>query len=128
MTERTQPAYGVPAPEPAISDADRPAITPVTPDRLGTQLTGIAGLYASHTFPLVGGTITIGRDPECNVSLANDPTVSRIHARIVLEDAGHTLYDEGSSNGTYVNGVLMRSCLLAPGDILQCGGSQLRYE
>jgi pSer/pThr/pTyr-binding forkhead associated (FHA) protein len=125
MIERTQPAYGAPVPDPAISDAARQT---VTPDRLGTKVVGVAGLYAGHTFPLVGETSTIGRDGECSLCLANDKTVSRVHARIVLEDKGHALYDEGSSNGTYVNGVLVRSSALAPGDVIQCGSSQLRYE
>jgi len=123
--ERTQPAYGVPAPEPAISEAARPA---VTPDRLGTKLIGVSGLYSGHTFALTGAESTVGRDNECQVCLANDPTVSRLHARIVLEDAGHTLYDEGSSNGTYVNGVLVSRCVLAPGDLAQFGSTQLKYE
>src|SRR2546421_8706844 len=125
MIERTQPTYGAPTPEPAVSDAPRPA---VTPDRLGTRLVGVDGLYAGHVFSLIGETSIVGRDTECDVCLANDKTVSREHARIVLEDAGHVLHDAGSSNGTYVNGVLVSSCVLAPGDIIQCGGSQLRYE
>jgi hypothetical protein len=125
MIERTQPAYGVAAPEPAISEAARPA---VTPDRLGTKLAGVTGLYAGHTFPLIGGESNVGRDTECQVCLSNDPTVSRLHARIALEDAGHTLYDEGSSNGTYVNGVLVSRCVLVPGDLVQFGSTQLKYE
>lgn len=125
MIERTQPAYGAPAPEPAINKAARKA---VTPDRLGTRLLGVSGLYSGHTFALVGGEAAVGRDSECQVCLSNDPTASRLHARIVLEDAGHTLYDEGSSNGTYVNGVLVTKCALAPGDLIQCGSTQLKYE
>ncbi len=126
MIERTHPAYGASVPEPAISEVARPA---VTPDRLGTKLFGVSGLYAGHAFPLLGETCTIGRDnDDCQVCLSNDITVSRVHARIILEDAGHTLYDEGSSNGTYVNGALVSSCLLVPGDLIQCGSSQLKYE
>jgi pSer/pThr/pTyr-binding forkhead associated (FHA) protein len=125
MNERTQPAYGVPAPQPAIIETAKPT---VTPDRLGTRLVGVEGLYTGHTFSLVGETTLLGREPENGVALTNDPTVSRVHARIVLEEAGHTLYDEGSSNGTYVNGVLVGNCVLAPGDMVQLGSSRLRYE
>jgi pSer/pThr/pTyr-binding forkhead associated (FHA) protein len=95
---------------------------------LGTQLIGVGGLYAGHNFALVGETSMIGRDSECRICLSNDKMVSRVHARIVLEDSGHVLYDEGSSNGTYVNGVLVSSCILAIGDLIQCGSSQLKYE
>jgi pSer/pThr/pTyr-binding forkhead associated (FHA) protein len=125
MIERTQPAYGAQAPEPAIAEAARPV---VTPDRLGTTLVGIAGLYIGHRFNLFGAESRIGRDKECQVSLANDPTVSRLHARIVLEDDGHAIIDEGSSNGTYLNGVLVSRSKLIQGDLVQVGSTQLKYE
>jgi len=125
LTERTQPNFALGEPDPAVTCLHRKAL-PL--DRLGTRLTGIAGLYAGHVFPLVGEVNLIGRDAECSVSLHNDKTASRLHARIVLEDAGHVLYDQGSANGTYVNGALVRTCLLAPGDTLQCGSTRLRYE
>jgi len=125
MIERTQPAYGAAAPEPAIAEAGRQI---VTPDNLGTTLFGIGGLYAGHKFILAGRESRIGRDKESEVCLANDPTVSRLHARITLEDDGHSLSDEASSNGTYVNGVLVSRCMLMPGDLIQVGSTQLKYE
>lgn len=125
MKERTQPVFGAPFPGPAMAELDRGQ---VTPDRLGTRFVGVAGLYRGHTFALVGETVTIGRDPHCMVALCNDPTVSRAHARVVLEDAGHVLHDECSANGSFVNGVLVRACVLAPGDVVQCGTTRLRYE
>jgi pSer/pThr/pTyr-binding forkhead associated (FHA) protein len=125
MTNRTQPAYGLGGPEPSVSEPNRPT---VTPDQLGTRLVGIEGLYSGHQFALVGAVSNIGRGSECEVCLMNDATVSRDHARITLEDAGHHLTDLGSSNGTYVNGVLIQACILVPGDVIQCGSSRLRYE
>ena len=56
---------------------------------------------------------TIGRQEACDVSLPEDPSVSRVHA--VLERIGNewTVVDDGSSrNGSFVNGqrVHGRSC------------------
>lgn len=45
--------------------------------------------------------ITIGRSPE-NVVILPDPTVSRRHATIMVEDGKVVLVDLGSTNGTYV--------------------------
>jgi hypothetical protein len=45
--------------------------------------------------------ITIGRSPE-NVVILPDPTVSRRHATIRVEDGKVVLVDLGSTNGTYV--------------------------
>ena len=49
-------------------------------------------------------TVRIGRDRECDVSLPGDPTVSRLHAVLQTESDGWLLIDQGSRNGTFVNG------------------------
>ena len=55
-----------------------------------------------------GTSILLGRDPaESLVAAAFDgcENVSRRHATIMVDDAGHaTIRDEGSTNGTFVNG------------------------
>ena len=54
--------------------------------------------------PVVDGDpVTIGRLPECEVSLA-DPNVSRRHAEVRLIDGKASVVDLGSLNGTRVNG------------------------
>jgi pSer/pThr/pTyr-binding forkhead associated (FHA) protein len=126
MTERTQPLNGLLSPEPTVGGEARR--TSVAPGHLGTKLVGKEGVYAGHTFAFSGAVTTIGRDTECDVALVNDPTVSRRHARVVLEERGHVLYDEDSANGTFVNSVLVHTCVLAPGDTIQIGSNQLRYE
>lgn len=125
MIERTQPEYGVFTPDPQVDSRARAAVQPV---QLGTMLVGMDGLYAGQVFPLTRETVTIGRDPACEIVLGEDPTVSRSHARIVLSEAGHLLQDDGSSNGTFVNSVLVRTCLLSPGDVIQCGSTRLKYQ
>jgi pSer/pThr/pTyr-binding forkhead associated (FHA) protein len=54
---------------------------------------------------LEGAVTTIGRHPTCQV-VVSDPThvVSRLHARIECDGPHYTLHDNGSANGTYVNG------------------------
>jgi FHA domain len=46
---------------------------------------------------------TIGRSPECTISLPDDEFASAIHARIVQLEDGVYLEDLGSRNGTLVN-------------------------
>jgi pSer/pThr/pTyr-binding forkhead associated (FHA) protein len=58
----------------------------------------------------------------------NDNTVSRRHAQIAEEGGQHVLYDNGSSNGTFVNNVRVSVQALAPGDVVQFGASKFRYE
>lgn len=62
-----------------------------------------------------GGEITIGREPDRRMMLAS-PSVSRRHARIVLDGPQPYIVDEGSANGVLVNGVRIGSpTALAPG-------------
>jgi hypothetical protein len=74
--------------------------------------------------------VTIGRMPDCQVMLA-DANVSRRHAEVRrAEDGGggHVVVDLGSTNGTKVNGVGIRSHRLQHGDEITVGGARLRYE
>ncbi len=53
---------------------------------------------------LIEGVARLGRDPECEICLA-DPGVSWHHARISAdEDERYTIEDSGSTNGTRVSG------------------------
>ena len=49
-----------------------------------------------------GDRVEIGRSPESDVFL-DDVTVSSSHALLVKDEAGYTIEDGGSLNGTYVN-------------------------
>ena len=83
----------------------------VSPSR-GSHLISSAVLRIS--FPAgnvevpAGTSVLLGRDPaESLVAAAFDGchNVSRRHALITVDDAGHaTIKDEGSTNGTFVNG------------------------
>jgi hypothetical protein len=47
--------------------------------------------------------VRVGRSPECDVALANDPFVSTHHARFFRSGENWIVEDEGSTNGTLVN-------------------------
>jgi hypothetical protein len=75
------------------------------------------------------GVLRIGRDPGCELVL-DSPRVSRQHARVESEGAGHVLVDLGSPNGTTLNGHPVRGREpLEPGDLIGIAGeATLRYE
>lgn len=50
--------------------------------------------------------ILIGRDESCDICL-NHVSISKFHAKIVLEEGTYYLYDNGSTNGVSVNGELI---------------------
>jgi transcriptional regulator with GAF, ATPase, and Fis domain/pSer/pThr/pTyr-binding forkhead associated (FHA) protein len=68
----------------------------------------------------------LGRDWECRVVL-NDPQCSRRHARIYANEDGWWIEDNGSSNGTYVNGQTVREARLDEGNLIRVGGSAFTF-
>ncbi len=71
--------------------------------------------------------IRIGSMDDNDVVLGDD-TVSRYHCRITQEDNGYVLFDQRSTNGTFINKVRIREGFLKPGSIVSVGQSQLRFN
>jgi pSer/pThr/pTyr-binding forkhead associated (FHA) protein len=73
---------------------------------------------------------TIGRQPACDISLPEDPSVSRVHAVLERIGAEWTLVDDGSSrNGSFVNGQRVHGRqLLRDGDTVRIGDTQLVFR
>ena len=72
--------------------------------------------------------LTIGRLPECTITLA-DTNVSRKHAEVRPDGAGFLLSDLGSTNGTFVNGVRITQHELSDGDVITFGGpAKITFE
>ena len=62
----------------------------------------------------------IGRSSECDLVLRH-PSVSRHHCTITVREGAMTMLDEGSSNGTYLNGKRVAQSSLVAGDVLSLG-------
>ena len=76
----------------------------------------------------LGSTVTIGRLPECTVSI-NDSNISRQHAEIRISGNSYVVVDLGSTNGTLVNGVKIAGQRpLSDGDIISVGSTHVRFE
>jgi FHA domain len=76
------------------------------------------------------GRLTVGRDLGCDVCLADDEEVSRLHAELERVGSHWVLADHGlSRNGSFVNGErLLGERPLRDGDVLRFGTTQLRYR
>ena len=74
--------------------------------------------------------IVVGRDPACDLVLAEDEEVSRRHAALRrLPDGGFEIDDLGSRNGTYVDGERVRGPRrLSGGERIEIGMTTLAAE
>lgn len=79
-----------------------------------------------QTLPLQGGTTRIGRDAENTIAL-DDPSVSTFHCEIIANEAGFTLKDLGSTNGSRVNGERITQSAITDGDLLRFGNVKARF-
>lgn len=68
--------------------------------------------------------VSIGRSGNSDIALST-AQVSRSHAIISLQEGQVVINDQGSSNGTYVNGEQVESASLFDGDILRIGNFEL---
>jgi pSer/pThr/pTyr-binding forkhead associated (FHA) protein len=78
---------------------------------------------------LDGDKVTLGRQPECELALA-DPNTSRRHAEVRRgPDSTWLVADLGSTNGTKVNGLRISSPRqLENGDEITVGSTTVRFE
>jgi pSer/pThr/pTyr-binding forkhead associated (FHA) protein len=86
---------------------------------------------AQRFVPLDGETaLTIGRGSGCDVRLAWDERVSRVHAALDLVGSDWTLVDDGlSRNGTFLNGERLNGRRrLRDGDTFVLGSTSFRFR
>src|SRR5204863_223436 len=92
------------------------------------RLVGITGPYAGQVYDLPATGASLGRDLGNPIALPLDTTTSRRHASITATPGGFSLRDEGSSNGTFVNGQRIQEHALRPGDEIRIGANVFRFE
>lgn len=83
---------------------------------------------AERQFPLVQGTVEIGRSSEAGVRI-DAAGVSRRHARLVISGDEARVEDLGSKNGTFVDGkAVVNACVLKDGDEIRIGPVALTFR
>ena len=83
-----------------------------------------SGNVRSVTVP--GSSMRIGRSLSAELRF-EDPTVSRRHAVLLVEDDGVRVLDDRSLNGVFVNGERVEWSTLSDGDEILIGRHELRF-
>jgi pSer/pThr/pTyr-binding forkhead associated (FHA) protein len=89
-------------------------------ERWRPVLVVVSGVAAGSEFVVDRVRTTVGRGPGVDLAFA-DAEMSQQHAAIEFADGGFRVCDLGSTNGTYVNGALVRVCELKNADRIQLG-------
>jgi hypothetical protein len=92
----------------------------------------VQGASVGQEFPLGKNSIVrIGRDPQFSDIALRDQYTSNPHASVVFEDGQFFIADDGSTNGTKLNGEIIKPQHRVPledGDIIELGGTQLEFR
>ncbi len=107
----------------------RLSTTPRHPPPTGAgaaRLDVIGGPDAGRSYPLHRGVLTIGRAPDCDISLS-DAELSRHHATLTVRPNATVVRDDGTTNGTWLDGELVTPTGSAIGldQVLRVGSSLL---
>lgn len=117
---------GAPTAGPAAEDRParhrRPEGAKKPPDEPGVWLIVQMGAAKGRPVPVVGPRFLIGRHRDCQLRLGS-PMVSKIHAAIERREGHLVLTDLGSTNGTCLNGRVLRGkeSEIHDGDRIQIG-------
>jgi len=79
------------------------------------KLVGVGGKFRGQEFILSEGENILGRSTECEVVISSDG-ISKKHLKITINGESAFIEDLGSSNGTIVNGKIIKSLSLRDGD------------
>jgi pSer/pThr/pTyr-binding forkhead associated (FHA) protein len=90
------------------------------------RLICIQGPDIGKEFVLTGRDIAIGRAPTNDV-IVNDPSVSRVHCRLLIDQGQYIATDQRSGNGTIVNGSKIERANLKSGSTIKIGQTVLRF-
>ena len=94
----------------------------------GHYLTIVQGEEGGRRFEIGEGLVSIGRTAPCGIVLP-DSEISRKHCSVALFAGEPMVVDEGSTNGTFVQGTrIAGATTLVHGALVQIGRHVLRYE
>ena len=127
MTKRQQEP-GIPKPVvPVPGSVQVPVPVPMPmPQAVGPKLYVMTGPRTGETIALRHGFL-IGKAPHCALVI-DDGYTSTTHAQIGMDDQGNCrIYDTGSTNGTFVNGVRIQEKFLEHGMTIRIGSTDLRF-
>ncbi|HYV66632.1 MAG TPA: FHA domain-containing protein [Myxococcales bacterium] len=112
-----------------VTDLMKPALQVEARDLSKSEmprLMGISGSVRGKEFFLMRTEVKIGRSEDNDISIDHQ-SLSRQHARFVLEDGSWKVVDNKSANGVHINGELYAISAVRPGDTVELGHLKFRF-
>lgn len=87
----------------------------------------LSEMMRGKSFELVNDVYTIGRTEDNDICIP-DGTLSSKHCQLIRENDTFKVVDQGSTNGTRINGERIMEEYLKSSDILQVGGIEILFD
>lgn len=84
-------------------------------------------VWDNQSYAVLRSPTKIGRLADNDIVL-NDKRVSRHHAEVIQQSGRWVVRDAGSTNGTAVNGKMIKEAALKPGDRVSLGGLEVVWD
>ncbi|HVT03744.1 MAG TPA: FHA domain-containing protein [Thermoanaerobaculia bacterium] len=124
------PSPFVPPAPPAYSDLDGATVVVPLPQRQYGRIVFLSGPVAGSSYDVSPAGLWIGRDASADVIIQSS-SVSKRHTWIGVRSDQAVLIDEGSTNGTFLEGQRsdrLRERALAPGDVIVIANDIARFR
>lgn len=105
-----------------------PKLTPQTNTQLTVKLTVLQGPHAGQRFSFSKNKITIGRSPENDIILVNDPLISRQHAYIEVVENDVEIVNLSQKNPILVNNESVNKWKLTNDTVFLVGASEFSVQ
>jgi hypothetical protein len=113
--------------EPAEQEMQHTSVLPRVDAPAGTAASGPSLRVDGHPYSVLRSPTKLGRLADNDIVL-DDRRVSRHHAEVLQRSGRWLVRDAGSTNGTAVNGKLIKESVLKPGDTISLGGLEITWE
>ncbi|WP_413576828.1 FHA domain-containing protein [Bdellovibrio sp. HCB290] len=100
---------------------------PKAKDALKFDIEVVKGPHMGLRLSFASGSAKIGRGPENDIVLANDPRISRLHAEIRQRGNEFLIVNLSQKNFVMLNGESIQSEILHKGSVIQVGDSEIRF-
>lgn len=100
------------------------ALSPIPESRWVIVKGPLSGAVRGMSLP----NFTIGRSPDCEFTLAEDPKCSRRHADVRWTTGGYEIKNLSDSNPVYVNGREVETAQLKSGDVIKLGETEMQFH
>src|SRR3989344_128138 len=92
------------------------------------KLSVVKGPHSGQVFQLNKSIITIGRGPENDIVLMNDPQISRLHAKVAIIDSDLEVINLSSKNAIFAQGESVQKWKIVNNSNFTIGESEFKVE